>query len=113
VLKQATNEYPFPTPCRQVITATLRRHIEAAPANARKLQPLIAPIMEAVAALIETGIPEALAPFSRHAGPVVDSEDLDRTLQAMYAECSAACRGAGTRRGAATAATGGSGVEEG
>lgn len=90
----------------KVITATLKRHIEAAPANTRKLQPLVAPLMEEVAAIIEAGVPEALAPFTRAAGRAFDPKELDKALQAMYSECSAACKGtsAGARRGAAAAA---------
>jgi hypothetical protein len=79
----------------QAVSSTLQRHIEGAPSNARKLQPMIAPLMEEVAALIEDGIPAALAPFEARAGPVTDAEDLERALQEMYASCTAACRGAG------------------
>jgi len=81
--------------------------MEAAPSNARRLQPLVAPLMEEVAGLIEGGLPGALAPFSRHAGAVVDPKELDRALQAMYAECSAACKGAGATARQRAAAGGG------
>ncbi|KAI8463224.1 MAG: hypothetical protein J3K34DRAFT_153633 [Monoraphidium minutum] len=90
----------------QVVSSNLRRHIDASPSGARKLQPLVAPVMEEIASLLEVGIPGALAPFEARAGPAHDPRELDAALQALYSECSAACSAAGARRGGGSAPRG-------
>lgn len=43
--------------------------------------------MEALAALIEEGLPDALAPLEALSGPVVDPKQLDKAINALYREC--------------------------
>ena len=57
----------------QTIGATLKDHLQGSGAGtAAQLQPLVPAIMEVLAGLIEEGIPEALAPFTKVRLPATD-----------------------------------------
>ena len=96
---------------RALTDAFARHAASGGPGAGARLQPLVAPLMEAVAALIETAVPAALAPLEARHGPAADARAMERALQAMYSACGAACRQqqGGGGAGGGSAGGGGSG----
>lgn len=76
----------------QTITFALKSHMRDGP-RAACLSRLLPGIMEGLAGLIE-GLPPALAPFASRGGPVLDARAMDRVLNAMYRDVTAAVRSA-------------------
>jgi hypothetical protein len=81
----------------------MKSHICDAP-SAAALSGLLPGVMEGLAGLIEEELPAGVAAFEAAAGPVIDGKALDRGLNAMFKDVTAAARAARAASGGAKAA---------